>query len=208
MNNICIGLLIGSASLSFGQSAAAQPPANITLSNEVEPVFQGGRHVGCASNFEVGRQDAEFGRGDWAYLRGSLTFVTTTGRPYFVLKLGVKSAGSEHFEAPAEAYLVAGSATNRADFSRALDGEEPGFRLFVYEAGQQTLSSVAEGVAATGGFTFVYSFSEGGIGANVPVDMRIRNVDLRVPENSTFAEDAPLDWLNCLQGAVEAAREE
>lgn len=188
--------------------AAAEQPYTITLSNEVEPVFQRGRLVGCASNFEVGRQDAEYGRGDWAYLRGSLNFLTTDGPPYFILKLGVKSAGSERYEAPLEAYLVAGTATNRADFTRTLDGEEPGFRLFVYEAGSQTFSIITEGIGTVGGFTFVYSMTESGYGANVPVDMRIRNVDLETPENSTFAEGAPLDWLNCLQGTLEAAIQE
>ena len=199
---------IAIATSAFSVPAAAEQPASITLSNEVEPIFQSGRLVGCASNFEVGRQDAEYGRGDWAYLSGSLSFFTTNGPPYFILKLGVKSAGNEHFEAPLEAYLVADAATNRADFSRTLDGEEPGFRLFVYEAGPQTFSIVTEGIATSGGFTFVYSMTESGYGANVPVDMRIRNVDLQAPENSTFAEDAPLDWLDCLQGTIEAAIEE
>ncbi len=188
----------------MGQPALAQQPFTVTLSSEVEPIFEGGELRGCACNFEVGRQDSEFNRGEVVYLTGSLNYYTSTASPVFALKLGLMESVGGDFEAPEGAYLVAGNETNAAEFVQSMEGDEQGFRFFIFEPGEKTMMAVVREVADSGRLTFAYSISDGGRGAVVPVEMRNRHFDLEAPENSVFDERAPLDWINCLRDATEA----
>lgn len=204
---IVLAALAATCVLTPSERVMAQQPLTMTLSSEVEPIFEDGDLSGCAFNFEVGRQDAEFNRGEVVYLTGSLNYYTNAAMPVFALKLGVMDTVGQSFEAPAEAYLVAGNETNSEDFSHTLNGEEQGFRIFVFQPGEVTTAAAMLKVVETGRMTFAYSIHDGGRNAIVPVDLRNKLLDLEEPGNSVFDEGASLDWINCLQDATEAISE-
>ena len=185
--------------------AKAQQPVTLTLSSEAKPIFQSGDLQGCALNFEVGRQDAEFSRGEVVYISGSLTFYTfRDSAPLYVLKLGVKSAAGGDFVAPAEAYLLAGLETNASESRTAIDGEMPGFRLFPFESGENTVSAAMYSVAKTKTLRFAYATGEGGMAAIVPIDLTMRHFDLERPERSIVDESTPASWLECVRDATRS----
>lgn len=204
---IALAALAATCALTQNEPVNAQQPVTLTLSSEVEPIFEGGDLSGCAFNFEVGRQDAEFNRGEVVYLTGSLSYYTRTAMPVFALKVGVMDAEGQSFQAPAEAYLVADNETNADDFSHSLEGEEQGFRIFVFQPGEVTSTAAILKVVETGRMTFAYSIQAGGRNAIVPVEFRNRLFDLEEPGNSIFDEGASVDWINCLQQATEATAE-
>jgi hypothetical protein len=185
--------------------AHAQQPATVTLSSEIKPVFYSGELRGCALNFEVGRQDAEYSGGKVVYITGSLNFYLFENRePQFALKLGVKLSADANFVPPAEAYLIADHVTNREDFVSSVAGETPGFLIFSFGTGQTSLAAALTEVGETGTLTFGYAMRPGGMGAIVPVDLRSRDVDLDQPNRSVIDETAPAAWLDCLRDATQS----
>lgn len=204
---IALAALAATCALCQSAPLMAQQPLTLTISSEVEPIFEDGDLSGCAFNFEVGRQDTEFNRGELVYLTGSLNYYTNAQTPVFALKLGVMDTIGQNFRAPAEAYLVAGNETNAEDFSRSMAGEEQGFRIFVFQPGEVTSTAAILKVVETGRMTFAYSIQDGGRNAIVPVEFRNKLFDLDEPENSIFDEGASHDWINCLQQATEAIPE-
>lgn len=153
--------------------------------------------------------DAEYRQGALTYISGSLNYYVLPGKnPHFVLKLGVNSTGDVgEFEAPTSAYLVNGYSTNKDDFVSSFEGENSGFRLFAFEAGEATLDAAMESVARSGEVMIGYSLDGGSMSATFPVNLRAEYLNLDEPSRSVFDNDAPQRWLNCLQEATKAALE-
>lgn len=188
----------------------AQNAATVTLSSEVKPIMHSGEIDGCALNFAVGRSDPEYNDGKPVYISGSLNlYPRNQAPPVFALKLGVKSAavGDTEFVAPTEAYLLSGLHSNRADFAGPLNGDLPGFRLFVFEIGDATTAAALESVAKTKTLTFSYAMRTGGMGAIVPVDLRVHQINLAEPSKTQFDDGAPAAWLACIHGALSTQME-
>lgn len=186
-------------------TAHAKPPETITLSTSVHPMITGGTLAGCQMAFEVVREDFEYLNGAAVHLSGNLALVVSErGDLGAKLKLSIFNLNEKKSSAaPAEAYLVTGYRTNRADFMSSFEGDS-GSRHFVYSPGNATITAIA-GLKQDQVFTFAYSMKNGGLSAIVPVDAKIQKLNLDSPEDSAIGNRTVDDWSRCVTALIDVA---
>ncbi|WP_308910694.1 hypothetical protein [Pseudokordiimonas caeni] len=199
---ICAGIC--SLTLRSADIAASD---EITISSEVTPTFMGGEFRGCSVNFEAARRDAEYGSGKLAYISGSINVYALPEKvPAVMLKLGIRYEDDPvRYLAPSELYLINGYKTNKSEFVRTMDAEQTGFKLSVYEFGNETIAALIEPVISEAQITVGYTLDDGQLLAKFPIDLRMRNLNFSKAEESTIDEQAPRTWLNCLNELFSVA---
>ena len=188
----------------------ADQPQTMTISTDLNPVFVNGKLRGCSIEFEVGRNDPEYSKGKLVDIQGSLSLLAFDAQsPYFLLKLAVTEAGQSAPQAPTDAYLLHGYATNRADFVKRLAGEAgqtPGSAMFFFRSGKSTQKAALDDVILNRTLTFGYAMQSGGLNAVVPVDLRIRQVDFNDADKSQIDDKLVGEWSNCAVSLLDAAK--
>ncbi|MCL4673278.1 MAG: hypothetical protein KJZ64_10160 [Sphingomonadaceae bacterium] len=195
------------AALMLAIPANAEQSQTITMSSRVAPQYVEGALVGCRIGFEVIRNDPEYSAGEVVYLTGSLGLNAFEGeQPIFTFKLGTTTLGAHStFTPPAEVYLVDGYRTNASEFISSVEGDDAGFRLFAYTAGDASMAAALQSIIQDQRFVFTYAMQPGGLGANVPVDLRIEDLNLGEPSQSKFSDKNSKEWTACVEELAVAA---
>jgi hypothetical protein len=187
-------------------SYAAPDPADITFYSKVSNSFRDGELSGCSATFDVLHRDAEYQHGEYVHVSGSLNYTVINNAPYFTLKLGVRPNPdtNQSFVAPAEAFLIQGGATNKANAIAAINGEMPGFRMFPFHGGDPT-ATIALTFVDTGKLSFGYAMEPHGTLSVVEADLKIASVDAEHSGLIERAPDAPGKWLECVSDVTRFA---
>lgn len=191
-------LLAGAAGTAWAQDAN-----DITLEAHVWPQFSDGKLTGCQAPFKVLHADhAAFG-GKRVVLDGSLgVWLDNEGVAGIMLKLGVTPLGDEEGVAPSSFYLRNGLKTNAADLFKTGPSDQEGYRLFIYDQGEETLNALTT-LATTNRLYGTYALREGGLGSNFVVRLEVQAVDLKTGE-MTLDETAGQRLLDCVGALVGA----
>lgn len=108
---------------------------------EVAPKFMDGTHFACEVAFDAIVEDTAYYGGQPVALAGSYSLYIWPdwSRIFVGMKLGLTSDGTT-WRAPSQAYVRNGYQTNLGEQQAQTDGENEGFRLFVYQPdGEQTM---------------------------------------------------------------------
>ena len=185
---------------------AAPDPTDVTFYSKVSHVFRDGELSGCSAIFDVLHRDAEYQQGEYVHVSGSLSYAVINNAPYFTLKLGVRPNPdtSQSFVAPAEAFLIDGITTNKANAIPAINAELAGFRMFPFH-GLDPTSTMAVTLVDTGKLTVGDAMEESGTLSVVDADLRIARVDVDRGGLIERAPDAPGKWLECVGDVTSLA---
>lgn len=149
------------ATLAFGSE---QIGANVS------PKFMNGVHFACEASFDVGVEDSAYYGGQRVVVSGSysLYYWPDRSRLFVAMKLGVMPPSGQ-WRAPSNAYVVNGYRTSLSEQQAQSDAENPGFRLFVYDAaGAQTVNAMGR-LASEGLLDVAYTFE----GGSMPMTFRV-----------------------------------
>lgn len=178
---------------------AVPDPTDVTFYSKVSHVFRDGELSGCSAVFDVLHRDSEYQHGEYVHVSGSLNYTVVNNAPYFTLKLGVRPNPdtSESFVGPAEAFLIEGTTTNKANAIAAINAETPGFRMFPFH-GLDPTSTIAVTFVDKGKLSFGYAMEPHGTLSIVEADLKIASVDADRGGLIERAPDAPGKWLECV----------
>lgn len=187
-------------------AAAAADPTDITFYSRVSPTFRDGELSGCSAVFDVLHRDSEYHRGEYVHVSGSLSYTIVNSAPYFTLKLGVRPNPdtSNLFVRPAEAFLIQGSSTNKANFISPIDAEMASFRMFPFYGADPT-STMAMTFVGTGKLSFGYAMEPHGMLSVVQADLEVANIDVDRGGAIQAAPDGPGNWLQCIADVTKLA---
>lgn len=185
---------------------AAPDPTDVTFYSNVAHVFRDGELSGCSATFDVLHRDAEYQHGDYVHVSGSLSYMVINGAPYFNLKLGVRPHPntSATFLRPAEAFLIQGTTTNKANAVSAINAETPGFRMFPFR-GDNPTADIALTFVDTGKLSFGYAMEPHGTLSVVQADLKVASVDTDNGGLIVRAPEAPGKWLECVSDVSRLA---
>ncbi len=193
-------------SLASAPLHAAPDPTDVTFYSKVSHTFRDGELAGCSATFDVLHRDSEYQRGEYVHVSGSLTYWVISGAPYFNLKLGVrpKPDTNETFVGPAEAFLIRGTTTNKANAITPLNAESSGFRMFPFH-GQYPTSTIALTFVDKGKLSFGYAMEPHGMLSIVEADLKIASVDADRGGAIKAAPEAPGKWFECVADVTKLA---
>ncbi len=187
-------------------SFAVKNDIQVTISAEIAPVFQNGELTGCALNFQAGKNDYTYFGGDLALINGSLNLYAMGGKaPFYALKLGVLRNGEQSYVAPSTAYIVSDYETNKADFQSAVNAETPGFRLFLFSAGEASISVMSKTISQDKTIRIGYTMNDGSMSSIIPISLTMKNLNFEKPSDSIIDEGAIKKWWECNLQALDAA---
>lgn len=128
----------------------------------VQPKFRDGALSACEIVFDNYFVDRAYLNGTPVHVAGSWAFshFSENNSVYGMLKVGVMPGGGEAI-GPADAYIISGYSTNKADQKLAIDSDTPGFRLFGFDMTGESTMMALMAPSVEGRFTVGYVLGEG-----------------------------------------------
>lgn len=141
-----------------------------TLRTDIAPKFMDGVHMACEASFDVILEDTAYHQGQPVSVAGSFSLYNwpDQSRVFVGMKLGVSADGAT-YTAPSNAYVLRGFRSNLSEQQAQSEGELPGFRLFVFDAGGEQTLEALWGIAFENQLEVAYTLGDGLMPMTFPV---------------------------------------